>query len=63
MLGIEELEPEINIVELADANFVKNKEIKGEEMKLLHRDFNELFDCIVESYTKYHKFYICFELI
>ena len=58
MLGIEEFEPEINIVELADANFVKNKEIKGEEMEFLHRDFNELFDCIVESYTKYNKFLI-----
>ena len=55
MLKIEEFEPEINIVELADANFVKNKEIKGEEMEFLHRDFNELFDCIVESYTKYNK--------
>ena len=43
---------EINLVELADANFVKNKEINPLEMDFLNTDFNELFDNIVNSYTK-----------
>ena len=43
---------EIDLVELADANFMKNKEIDAKEKEFLNEDFNQLFDNIVISYTK-----------
>lgn len=42
----------LNFVELAEANFMENKNFSAQETSHLNNDFNQLFDSIVTSYSE-----------
>lgn len=40
-------------MELAETNFMDDKNLSAQEIGFLNNDFNELFDAIVTSYSEF----------